>query len=91
MHISTDTSFVLDTIKKLTVSLISFMRTSYSSYSIVVQRRRRRKVSSTAQQKSKVKQPQGYCSTSQDAMQMQQNDAYTTVDYQLEGYYEQLT
>ena len=67
------------------------MHNSYSSYSIVVLRRRRGKVSSTAQQKSEVKQPKGFHSTGRNAIQMQQNDAYTTVDYQVEGYYEQLT
>ena len=48
-------------------------------------------MSSTAQQMSEVKQPKGFHSTGRNAIQMQQTDAYTTVDYQLEGYYEQLT
>ena len=48
-------------------------------------------MSSTAQQMSEVQQPKSFHSTGRDAIQMRQNDAYTTVDYQLEGYYEQLT
>lgn len=48
-------------------------------------------MSNTAQQKNGKKQSQDFRPTGQDALQMEQNTAYTTVDYQLEGYYEQLT
>ena len=71
--------------------MLTYHCPSYPSCSIVVQRRRRRKVSNTAQQKNEKKQSQDFHSTGQDALQMEQNIAYTTVDYRLEGYYEQLT
>ena len=48
-------------------------------------------MSNAAQQKSEAKQPQSFHSTGQDTLRMEQNTAYTTVDYQFEGYYEQLT
>lgn len=71
--------------------MFTYQCPSYPSCSIVVLRRRKRKVSNAAQQKNEVKQPQSFHSTGQDTLQMEQNTAYTTVDYQLEGYYEQLT
>ena len=48
-------------------------------------------MSNTVQQKNEKKQSQDIDSTGQDALQMEQNIAYITVDYRLEGYYEQLT